>query len=559
MKKVCVPFFGLSLLMPVLVVAQSADDIQPGKLVVKYKGSSLSTLAKLSVGASTLSRVPEISIETIQLPPTATLSRAVQVLKNDPSVAYVEPVYKRKYHFDPNDTRRSQQYGIDQVRARQAWDVQRGPNSTVIAVIDSGFRVTHEEFVGRIAPGGFNFANNNTDLTDNVGHGTHCAGLAVAGTNNGRGIASVSFGARLLPLKLGDVPFSDLSARAIVHAVNNGARVISMSYGGGFKSQAEQDAINFAWGRNAILFASAGNDDLTALNFPAASDNVISVGATDERDRKADFSNFGPWVMIAAPGDLMLSTVTTGDTSYEMKSGTSMACPWAAGLAGLMIGRNPVISNTRVRNIIRATCDPVLDTGREANWAQWGRINAFRAIQQVDVLLPIQRTYLEAGVARVDGIMEGVNVANATSSQAVSLLSTANEQMFSVGSVNRGTLGNVASVSGSLRITRPTNLADLANLNVNFRARSAQSSSALIMLWNFRTSMWVQVASLGLSPTAVATSVAVTGNDLPNFVNTDGTVRYMVRNVLPARIRTSGFVFNVDQMDLAGQFRSVAP
>jgi thermitase len=559
MMKFGTSLFGFAFALPIFVSAQTSQDIVPGRVIVKYRGEALNTLAKLSIRGVTANRVPEIGVETVQLPSNLSVASALQTLRNDPNVVYAEPVYRRKYHFDPNDTRRGEQYGIDQVRGRQAWDIQRGSNNTIVAVIDSGFRVTHEEFVGRIAPGGFNFGNNNTDLTDNVGHGTHCAGLAVAGTNNGRGIASLSFGARLLPLKLGDQPTSDNSMRAITYAANNGARVISMSYGGGFKSQAEQDAINFAWSRNVVLFGSAGNDDSTQMNFPGASDNVISVGSTNNLDRKSDFSNFGPWVLIAAPGSAMLSTVTTGDTAYDLKSGTSMACPWAAGLAALMIGRNSAISNVRVRDILRNTCDPVQDTGREANWARWGRINAFRAIQQVDVLLPIQRTYVEAGIPSIDGRLEGVNVSNATSAQAVSLMTSVDEQTLSVGSINRGTLGNMASVTGSFRITRPTALADLRSLSLNYRARAVQGSSSLIMLWNFRTSAWVQVSSLGMTSKANSVSVSVVGNDLQNFVSANGTLRYMVRNVLPGRIRTSGFVLHVDQMDLAGQFVSTAP
>lgn len=559
MKRTRLTLVGLALTLPVFVSAQTAQDIVPGRIIVKYRGEALSTLAKLSVRGETVSRVPEIAVETLRLPSTTSVSSAIQTLRNDPNVVYAEPVFRRQYFFDPNDTRRNDQYAIDQVRARQAWDIQRGTNNTIVAVIDSGFRVTHEEFVGRIAPGGFNFGNNNTDLTDNVGHGTHCAGLAVAGTNNARGIASISFGARLLPLKLGDLPTSDSSMRAITHAANNGARVVSMSYGGGFKSQAEQDAINFAWSRNVVLFAAAGNSDSTQMNFPAASDNVISVGATDARDRKAGFSNFGPWVLIAAPGDSMLSTVTSGDQSYGLMGGTSMACPWAAGLAALMVGRNPAITNVRVRDILRTSSDPVQDTGREQNWARWGRINAFRAIQQVDTLLPIQRTYVEAGIPRIDNVLEGVNVANATSAQAVSLMTNVDEQTFAVGSVNRGTIGNIASVTGVFRITRPTNLADLMTLSVNYRARSIEGSSSLIMLWNFRTSSWVQISSLGMSANPTATSIAISANDLQNFVNGEGTIRYMVRNVLPARVRTGGYILRVDQMDIAGQFRSTAP
>jgi thermitase len=166
-------------------------------------------------------------------------------------------------------------------------------------------------------------------------------------------------------------------ANGIIWAADNGARVINLSLGGTSHSTTLENAVNHAWGRGAVIVAAAGNSNTSTLTYPAAYANVIAVGATDQNDARASFSNFGTWVDVAAPGvDILSTTPRVGRTDqYATKSGTSMAAPFVAGLAGLVWTTGWGTSNTAVRDRIQATVDPIV-----TDQPIGGRINAARAV-----------------------------------------------------------------------------------------------------------------------------------------------------------------------------------
>ena len=214
------------------------------------------------------------------------------------------------------------------------------------------------------------------DPSDFDGHGTHCAGDASQRANNARGGAGVGWGVKIMALRAGYLSVSGQGLiayynEATVYAAENGADVISMSFGGTGFSAYTQQVLNFAYNRGVVSIAAAGNESSSQIHYPAGYQHVIAVGATDAQDQMADFSNYGSWVDLFAPGVSIFSTTNNG--GYGNMSGTSMACPVAAGAAGLLKSLYPLLTGDEVGARLTATCDTIL-TGNPY-WPQALRLN----------------------------------------------------------------------------------------------------------------------------------------------------------------------------------------
>ena len=299
-----------------------------------------------------------------------------------------EPIYKTT--FVPDDTYHNgtNKWYHTQVNSELAWDISTGNQSIKIAVIDNGAPSNHLDlnvFKQR------DVSDNDDDATppqtynqsSSWSHGTHCAGLATAEINNATGVASLGGNAELIIVKAtGDNqnPSSIYNSYAGVQwACENGANVISMSYGSENSSNALQELINAY--PEIIFLAAAGNDGSSTQNFPAAYQNVIGVGSVDYNDQRSSFSNYNigfPWVDIAAPGGYsyggLLSTVYTQNLNgYARFGGTSMATPFAAGLVGLMLSVNPSLSPSQIQGCL-------INSGVEINQNIGPRIDAYQAL-----------------------------------------------------------------------------------------------------------------------------------------------------------------------------------
>tara|TARA_B100001113_G_scaffold313393_1_gene278388 strand:- start:549 stop:3323 length:2775 start_codon:yes stop_codon:yes gene_type:complete len=299
-----------------------------------------------------------------------------------------EPIYKTT--FVPDDTYHNgtNKWYHTQVNSELAWDISTGSQSIKIAIIDNGAPSDHLDlnvFKQR------DVSDNDDDATppqtynqsSSWSHGTHCSGLATAEINNSTGIASLGGNAELIIVKAtGDNqnPSSIYNSYAGVQwACENGANVISMSYGSENSSNALQELINAY--PEIVFLAAAGNDGSSTQNFPAAYQNVIGVGSVDSNDQRSSFSNYNvgfPWVDIAAPGGYsyggLLSTVYTQNLNgYARFGGTSMATPFAAGLVGLMLSVNPSLSPSQIQGCL-------INSGVEINQNIGPRIDAYQAL-----------------------------------------------------------------------------------------------------------------------------------------------------------------------------------
>jgi thermitase len=320
------------------------------------------------------------------------LDAAIRAYRADPRVAYAEPDGILRTAETPNDPLflSHYQYGMTAIKAPAAWDMTHGSATIKIAILDCGIDEAHPDLAGKIIDRQNLTVVPPTDLATNdlCNHGTHVAGIASADTNNGIGVAGVGYNTALLNGKvLGDDGIGDYTwvAAGIRWAADQGANVINMSLGGpDVCSPTVQDAIEYAWARNVVVVAAAGNhlvgETGTGPFEPADCNHVVAVASTDATDAKSDFSNYGTWVSVAAPGSDILSSVNpnlNGGNEYAYFSGTSMATPAVAGLVGLLWSTSWGTSAQSVINRLEATADAIPGTG--TNW-QYGLINAAAAV-----------------------------------------------------------------------------------------------------------------------------------------------------------------------------------
>ena len=263
-----------------------------------------------------------------------------------------------------------------------------GGASAPIAVLDTGVKEDHEDLKGKVTKRA-NYTPSSTN-GDVKGHGTHVAGSVGALTDNGLGGAGTCPGCVLYNVKvLGDDGNGNTSwiANGVTWSSDNGAKVINMSLGGSGYSDTLRDAVLYAWGKGVVLTAAAGNNNSGEAFYPAAYNKVIAVGATDSKDQKASYSNYGSWVDVAAPGSEIVSTVidnpstTTVVEKYGRWNGTSMATPHVAGMAGLVWSKSGLCpDNLCVRAKIESSAaDRTVLSGTGPDWSK-ARISACGAV-----------------------------------------------------------------------------------------------------------------------------------------------------------------------------------
>lgn len=281
----------------------------------------------------------------------------------------------------PNDLLFSEyQWNLPIIETNRGWKLSKGSNDVIVAVVDTGVDLKHPDLQGRLLKG-YNVINPDQQPTDDVGHGTHVAGIISANVNNGEGIAGMMWGGKILPVKALDQSGSGTTysvAQGIIWATDHGAKVINMSLGNYADAQFLHEAIKYAYERDVVLIAATGNDNTERPGYPAAYPEVLSVSATDYNMQKASFSNYGDYIDVMAPGESIASTYP--DNQYAALSGTSMASPHVAALAALIRSVNPDLKNTEVMDIIRKNVIDLGDKGRDKYYG-YGQIDVYAALQ----------------------------------------------------------------------------------------------------------------------------------------------------------------------------------
>jgi len=373
-------------------LAAGLPDHVPGRLLLggadTVEPALLDQVLRLH-GAAVRRRLPGTRLHVVEISETAS-ETILQSLRQTGLFQYVERDYYARtgsWPETPNDPSYASQWYLQKIGGPSAWTLNTGSPSVVVAVIDSGVFGQHPDLEAKLVPG-WSFTASSGDTSDVLGHGTAVAGTVAASTNNGIGVAGVSWGSLIMPLVVVDstnyAAYSDI-ASAIEYAADHGVRIINISIGGPNSSSALQSAVDYAWNKGALIFASAMNESTSAPYYPAACTHVVAVSASDNNDKLATFSNFGNWVTLAAPGTNILTTMNGGGYGYW--NGTSFASPIAAGVAALVLAVNPKLTNQQLLTVLAATADDIGAPGFDSSFG-WGRVNAARAVQAVEPLPP---------------------------------------------------------------------------------------------------------------------------------------------------------------------------
>ncbi len=354
-------------------------------------------------------------IFVVNIPTNENILSLIEALNVLDEVEYAEPMYIRELYesqFIPNDAYFNQSWHHPVVNTPEAWDIQTGSDTVVIAIIDTGVDTDHPDLVANLWNNpaeiannlidddsngkiddiyGWDFTQNDADVNHEWNwhpynaedHGTHCAGIASGVTNNLIGIAGASQHSKIMACKIFPYLSDAAAANAIIYAADNGAHIISNSWGGGGSSNTIQSAILYARNvQGAVVLFAAGNDGSSSPHYPGANDGVICVGASNSSDGRASFSNYGSWVDMCSPGTGIWSCVDPDNPAhnnqYDVWDGTSMATPLAAGIAALIKSQFPTMS-------VEALEARLLDGDDIGNLQMGLRVNALKALTSFNI------------------------------------------------------------------------------------------------------------------------------------------------------------------------------
>lgn len=373
----------------------------PDRLIVRMPDAKSKQLCE-TLGYEVIREIPQINYTVLRVPygqvdETARLLRAWKVVEE----AYPDRAYKKA--FEPDDPRYPNQWNLARMNLPPAWDITQGDPNIKIAILDTGVDYNHPDLAANVwtNPGetpnngvdddgngyiddyrGWDFAYVDNDPMDDHGHGTACAGIVAAVTNNGIGMAGIAFRCKLMCVKIGlsnGYSYDSMFAPAVIYAADMGAKVQSISYFSDDLTPALRAATDYAWKRGSLLIVAAGNYNEPWPVYPAGYDHAVGVAATTQNDQKASFSNVGSWVDVGAPGVSIVATSMGGGYTNGF-SGTSAAAPNVAGVAALLWS---LVSNAKIETIREALeySSETLNDPVSGNFMNYGRVNAAFALQ----------------------------------------------------------------------------------------------------------------------------------------------------------------------------------
>lgn len=340
---------------------EAVDGVIPGRVVIDAV-DNISDEEHKQLLAKLQGRFPDLSLSATDLAEETKIlvgevrpdqvDDVIEFIKSDSRIQHVEPSYQVKALYEPNDPMYKDQWGMKMVGMNTAWNYTTG-RGVVVAVVDTGIACEDKDGFHKVSDlkqtqctAGWNFVENHDHAFDDHGHGTHVAGTIAQSTNNNIGVAGMAYRATLMPVKVLSGSGSGTSedvADGIRWAADHGAQVINLSLGGPQNSRIQQDAIDHARSKGAVVIAAAGNSG-GSVGYPAANEGVIAVSAIDSEGLIAKFSSRGPQVDLGAPGvGITQQTVCSeeggknGCEQYANWNGTSMATPHVAGAAAMLV------------------------------------------------------------------------------------------------------------------------------------------------------------------------------------------------------------------------------
>ncbi len=392
-----------------------------GQILVKFRKSvplALQASTIVAYRSRVMTKISRLGVYVMEVPADETPEKMVYALRQNPDVEYAEPNVLLRALITPNDPLFKYQYALSNtgqiigsvpgspqgkasadIKAPTAWGETKGREDIIVAVVDSGVDMAHPDLQNKIQNSGKDFINNDNDATDDLWHGTFVAGIIAAQNDNGEGIAGVAWNCKILPVKVLDnsgVGSTDQVASGILWAADNGAAVINLSLGAETGTETLRAALKYAYDKGVIIVAAAGNGN-TNVFYPAAYDTyVLAVAATDYNDNRADFSNFGARIDVAAPGVRILSTVPTwyfgpDVLPYGYADGTSFSAPHVAGLAALIKSLKSWLTPAQIMDVIRYSADDVNSSqflGKD-EYIGYGRINMEKALVPLIINKPV--------------------------------------------------------------------------------------------------------------------------------------------------------------------------
>jgi thermitase len=327
-------------------------------------------------GGKSLGKVRGLNVHVVELPANANEEAVASALSHNPHIKFAEVDRIVSSTATTNDPILPQEWQISKIGASTAWNTATGAG-IVVAVLDSGVQSNHPDLQANLVPG-WNVYNNNNLTTDVNGHGTAVAGTIAAIGNNGIGDAGVAYRAKIMPVRISDASCNttlSLVASGITWAADHGADIANVSYSNLYKSSTVIAAATYLRTKGGETVVSANNN---AINEGSANTtSMITVSATDQYDKLASFSSWGPMVDVAAPGVAIQTTLW--NSGYGWGTGTSFSTPVVAGTVALIMSTNPALTPTQVENILFSTATNLGVAGYDYYFG-WGRVNAAAAV-----------------------------------------------------------------------------------------------------------------------------------------------------------------------------------
>lgn len=372
------PVLLLFMILPICQpdAASAEETPQSDGVIVKYKETNDEPINDL--------------IEKVAVPKGETTDNLIKELEERKNVEYAEPNYLFKKMESPNDPAYNDQWHHKNLGTNAAWTKSMGSKELIVAIIDDGIDRNHDDLKGKIVKA-YDTVNNRKNIIPKGEHGTHIAGIIAGSANNGIGGAGVAPNIKLMPINVFDGEYADTAdiIDAIHYAVEQKANIINMSLGDTSYSEALNKAVQEAYKKGILIVAAAGNEGDMGKNvqrvYPAAFSHVISVAATDSKDKRPSYSNYHATVDIAAPGDDILSTLP--GEKYGWMSGTSMATPMVAGVAALIWSHEPKLNKLEVEYRLYDSAVDLGTKGKDIYYGN-GRVNAKKALEMKTLTKP---------------------------------------------------------------------------------------------------------------------------------------------------------------------------